>query len=152
MYSTRVTRVLVVANRTAATPWLLQEIAARSQAGPCEFAVMVPLYGGPQTDWTLDVALSHIEQAAGKRVQTVECDRDYIDAIQRALRDQQYDEVIVSMRPPPGPKWLNRHPFRWLEDLDAPVTTLMLGERTRLERGVLKVRWDDSPVARPRSR
>jgi len=35
--------------------------------------------------------------------------------------------------------------MRWLDELEVPVTTVMLGERTRLERGVLKVRWDDGP-------
>lgn len=150
MEPAHITRVLVVANRTAATPWLLEEIAARSEAGPCEFDLMVPLYAGHQADWTLDVALAHVEQAAGRPVQTVECDRDHVGAVQRALGERHYDEVIVSMCPPPGPRWLNRHPFSWLDDLEVPVTTVMLGERMRRERGVLMVRWDDALNARPR--
>ena len=135
-------RVLVVANRTAATPWLLSEIERRSRGGRCEFALLVPLTGGRHPDWTLDVALSHVEQAAGRRVETVECDRDYVGAVRRALRVQHFDEVLVSTRPPTGPKWLNPEPMRWLEKLDVPVTTVMLGERARLNRGVLAVRWD----------
>ena len=144
MDTARVTRVLVVANRTAATPWLLQEIEDRSKAGPCEFALLVPPTSGRHPDWTLDVALSHVEQAAGQRVQTVGCDRDYIGAVRRALDEQPYDEVLVSMRPPGGPKWLNPQPMRWLDELGVPVTSVVLGERTRLDRGVLKVRWDDT--------
>ncbi len=144
MDTARVTRVLVVANRTAATPWLLQEIEDRSKAGPCEFALLVPPTSGRHPDWTLDVALSHVEQAAGQRVQTVGCDRDYIGAVRRALDEQPYDEVLVSMRPPGGPKWLNPQPMRWLDELSVPVTSVVLGERTRLDRGVLKVRWDDT--------
>jgi hypothetical protein len=144
MDTATVTRVLVVANRTAATPWLLQEIEARSKAGPCEFALLVPPTSGRHPDWTLDVALSHVEQAAGQRVQTVGCDRDYIGAVRRALDEQPYDEVLVSMRPPRGPKWLNPQPMRWLDELSVPVTSLVLGERARLDRGVLKVRWDDT--------
>ena len=140
-----VTRVLVVANRTAATPWLLQEIERRANAGPCQFSLLVPLVGGRHPDWTLDVALSHVEQAAGGPVQTVECDRDHVGAVRRALSEQAFDEVLVSMRPPAGPKWLNPHPMRWLEELEVPVTTIMPGERARLERGELKVRWDDGP-------
>ena len=137
-------RVLVVANRTAATPWLLQEIERRSQGGACEFVLLVPPTGGRHPDWTLDVALSHVEQAAGQRVQTVECDRDCIGAVRRALSEQPYDEVLVSTRPPPGPKWLNPQPLRWLEELGVPVTAVVLGQRARLDRGVLKVRWDNS--------
>ena len=139
------TRVLVIANRTAATPWLLQEIERRADDGPCEFALLVPPVGGRHPDWTLDMALSHVEQAAGRSVETLECERDVIGAVQRALREQTYDEVLVSTRPPAGPKWLNPEPLRWLEDLDVPVTTVMLGEKARLERGVLQVRWDDGP-------
>ena len=93
--------------------------------------------------WTLDVALWQVEQAAGQRVQTVQCDRDGIGAVRRALREQPYDEVLVSTRPPGGPKWLNPHPMRWLDELDVPVTALVLGESMRLDHGVLKVRWDD---------
>ena len=144
MDSARTTRVLVVANRTAATPWLLQEIEQRSRAGPCEFALLVPLTSGRDPDWTLDVALSHVEQAAGQPVQTVGCERDYIGAVRRALNEQRYDEVLVSIRPPSGPKWLNPQPMRWLDELGVPVTSIVLGERVRLDRGVLKVRWDDS--------
>ena len=54
-----------------------------------------------------------------------------------------YDEVLVSTRPPGGPKWLNPHPMRWLDELGVPVTALVLGESMRRDRGVLKVRWDD---------
>jgi hypothetical protein len=35
--------------------------------------------------------------------------------------------------------------MRWLEELEVPVTTIMPGERVRLERGELKVRWDGGP-------
>jgi hypothetical protein len=139
------TRVLVIANRTAATPWLLQEIERRSNGGACEFALLVPPVGGRHPDWTLDVALSHVEQAAGQRVETLECERDLIGAVRRALREQTFDEVLVSTRPPPGPRWLNPQPMGWLEELEVPVTTVMLGERARLERGVHRVRWDDGP-------
>ena len=90
------------------------------------------------------VALSHVEQAAGQRVQTVECDRDCIGAVRRALSEQPFDEVLVSTRPPPGPKWLNPQPLRWLDELGVPVTAVVLGQRARLDRGVLKVRWDNS--------
>lgn len=142
MYMTRRSRVLLVANRTAATPWLLREIELRAEASPsCEFSLLVPLMGG-QPGWTLDVALSQVEVAAGAPVETVECDHDYVGAVQRELRRRDYDEVLVSMRPPPGPKWLNPRPLRWLDDLAVPVTVVALDQRARLDHGVLTARWD----------
>jgi hypothetical protein len=32
--------------------------------------------------------------------------------------------------------------MRWLDELDVPVTVVALGQRARLDRGVLKVRRD----------
>jgi hypothetical protein len=32
--------------------------------------------------------------------------------------------------------------MRWLDELGTPVTTLIAGQRSRLDRGVLKVRAD----------
>ena len=134
--------MLIVANRTAATPWLLDEIERRSKAGRCEFALLVPPTGGRNPDWTLDVALAQVEVAAGQPVETVECDRDYIGAVRRALSRQPYDEMLVSTCPPAGPRWLNPEPLRWLDDLRVPVTTLVPGQRARRDRGALKVRYD----------
>ena len=151
MDSPRATRVLVIANRTAATPWLLHEIEQRARAGPCEFALLVPFYGARRPDWTLDVALVHVEVAAGNPVRTVECDRDYVRAVQRELSVRAvqrelsvraYDEVLVSVSPPPGPRWLSPHPLRWIDDLAVPVTVVALDQRARLDRGVLQVRLD----------
>jgi hypothetical protein len=143
----RPTRVLVVANRTAATPWLLQEIEQRSQDGRCEFALLVPPTGGRHPDWTLDVALAQVEQAAAQRVETVHCDRDWVSSVQDALRERPYDEVLIATRPPSGPRWLHHHTMQWMVELGVPVTTMIVGERMRLDHGVLKVRWDDDGVA-----
>jgi hypothetical protein len=144
METGRTTRVLVVANRTAATPWLLQEIEHRSKSGPCEIALLVPPTGGRHPDWTPDVALSLVAQAAGRPVQAVECGRDCVAAVRRALNEQPFDEVLVSIRPPRGPKWLRRDLLQRIDGLGVPVTAVVPGQRAAIDQTVLKVRWDDS--------
>ena len=144
MFMRRTMRVLVVANRTAATPWLLQEIEQRAEDGPCEFALLVPGAGGREPDWTLDVALSVIEQAAGGSVRTFECDRDRdaIATVCRVLSDDAFDEVLVSVRPVRGPRWLRADLIRAIERLDVPVCVIGPDRRAMADHTVLDVRWD----------
>jgi hypothetical protein len=143
METGRSTRVLVVANRTAATPWLLQEIEERVKSGPCEIALLVPPTSGRHPDWTLDVARSLVEQAAGRRVATVACDRDCVESVRRALSERDYDEVLVSVRPAHGPRLLRRDLVQQIDGLGVPVTAVVPGQRAAIDQTVLKVRWDD---------
>lgn len=54
-------RTLVVANRTASTPLLLEELQRRAAARPTAFALLVPNVSGRNSaDWTLQSALTVI--------------------------------------------------------------------------------------------
>jgi hypothetical protein len=143
MESGGTTRVLVVANRTAATPWLLQEVEHRAKSGPCEIALLVPPTGRRRADWTLGVARRLVEQAAGRRVEGLECGRSCYAAVRRALSERRFDEVLVSTSPARGPKWLRRDLIRRIDGLGVPVTEVIPGRRAAIDHTVLKVRWDD---------
>jgi hypothetical protein len=64
--------VLIVANRTVATPQLLNAVRARADRSPCSFTLLVPRpYWDPDTDEavvTLEFAIPLLEQAAGGQV------------------------------------------------------------------------------------
>jgi hypothetical protein len=141
MHSTPTTRVLVVANRTAATPWLLQEVEARARAGPCEFALLVPASRGRNRDWTPDSALELLTRAAGRRIEPLEGGPDAFRAIERALRGGRFDEVLVSIPPTRGPRRLRRDLLRRIDALGVPVTAVVPGARPAVDQTVLKVRW-----------
>ena len=117
------TRILVVANRNAATPRLLDEVHRRAQAGPCEFALLIPA-GGRQGDWTFVSALPLMRRAAGGRVGSVASGPDPIASVRNALHHGNYDEIIVSTEPRRAERWLRRDLVHRIQGLGLPVTVV----------------------------
>jgi hypothetical protein len=136
-------RVLVVANRTAATHRLLDEVARRQKTGPWEFALLIPDVGDrKQADWTLDNALPLLRRAAGGPVEGILGGADPLTSVRDTLRDGHFDEIIVSTLPKKTSKWLRRDVVRKIEGLGLPVTTVTPTQKS------LRAAVDDDDVTR----
>jgi len=73
-------RILVIANRTASTPVMLDVVAERARAG-ASFTLLVPPEHG-HDDWSQEVALDQVGRAAGGEVATLDSGEDPLDSIQ----------------------------------------------------------------------
>ncbi|MEA2356915.1 MAG: hypothetical protein QOI62_175 [Solirubrobacteraceae bacterium] len=144
MESSNPAHVLVVAHRTAATPKLLAAIKERASRGPCWFHLLVP--NPVPADWhpahaerrrkttegerVLALALPLIEEAARRPTDgSVSTRHDPMDAIEEALHDDQFDEIILSTLPRGVSRWLHLDLPHRVAHLGLPVTTVIADER-----------------------
>jgi hypothetical protein len=110
--------VLVVANRTAGSPELLEALKARAEQGPVKFHLLVPAtpHG---VSWAADMhaaapeAEAHVRAAveqlrgAGLDVDDGKVgDPDPVAAVEDAVNFKDFDEIIVSTLPKHLSKWL----------------------------------------------
>jgi hypothetical protein len=121
-------RVLVVANRTAATPTLLEEVRARARRSPCTFTLLVPRpYWDPETEEaaaTLELAIPLLDEAAGGHVDGILGDSDPFAAVLQAVVRGSFDEIIISTLPARVSRWLRRDLPHRVEALGLPVTVV----------------------------
>jgi hypothetical protein len=123
-------RVLIVANRTAATPALVEAVRDRAGRGPCSFALLVPqlraeeLYGDEEARKTLELAIPLLEEASGGTVTPLIGPSDAMRAIERTLVHEHFDEVILSTLPERVSHWLRRDLPTRVQQLGIPVTVV----------------------------
>jgi hypothetical protein len=112
-------RVLVVANRTAESPELLEALRSRTMHGPCEFTLLVPSTphgiawaadmhaGGDEAEQHREAFVQELREEglniAGAKVG----DPDPLAAISDECNFSEYDELIVSTLPLRISKWLH---------------------------------------------
>jgi hypothetical protein len=142
MESARAARVLVMANRTAATPRLLEAVRRRANEGQCEFVLLIPdVTDRKAADWTLETALRLMRQPARGKVDGLVGGPDPLESVQDAVRQGNFDEIIISTLPRRASKWLRRDLIRRVEGLGLPVTAIVptrakLSREEELELGI----------------
>ena len=137
-------RVLVVANRTAATPALLACVRERAGRGPCSFTLLVPNtasgleriadpedHADTDAKATLELALPLLDEAAGGHVEGTIGDSDPFGAVQEAVERGGFDEIILSTLPARVSRWLRRDLPHRVEALGLPVTVVTAQQSER---------------------
>jgi len=90
-------RVLIVANRTAAAPDLIDAVKRHAEAQPTAFTLLIP--GAREADWTLESALPLLERAARGPVARLTDDRDDpVEAVRVAVARDQHERILLSAR------------------------------------------------------
>ena len=142
MESSTPTRVLVVANRTAATPALLEAVRERAGRSPCTFTLLIPHtahglhrvvdpedQGQSEAEETLELALPVLEKAAGSPIEGMIGDPEPLAAIQDAVNLHGFDEIIISTLPKKVSRWLHLDLPHKAAGLGLPVTTVTAAGR-----------------------
>ena len=130
-------RILVVANKTAATPSLLDAVRERAARGPCRFTLLVPnaTHGlhkvvdpedqsQSEAETVIELALPLLEEAAGSEVDAMIGVPEPLAAIQDAVNIHGFDEIIISTLPKRVSRWLRLDLPHKAAGLGLPVTTV----------------------------
>src|SRR3954469_23974620 len=133
-------RTLIVANRTAGTHLLLQEIERRAAERPTAFVLLIPDVASKQAaDWTLNEGVRSLRRAArgptGQRAAHVEGmvgGPHAFESIERALAEGHFDDVVISSLPKRTSQWLKRDLPARVEKLGVPVTVITAPKAPRM--------------------
>jgi hypothetical protein len=128
-------RVLIVANRTAATDSLLEAVRRRADAGPAEFHLLVPatprglhrvvdpeVAGRQEATEQLELALELLQMATRSEVTGHVGDAEPVAAISDTLHEREVDEIIISTLPRRLSRWMHIDLPSKIRGLGLPVT------------------------------
>lgn len=136
-------RILIVANQTAAGNHLKEEVARRMQERPCTFKLLVPATPPHSSLWTEGEAIGLATQrmnealeglrAIGARIDGEVGDSSPVEAIGDVLRQESFDEVILSTLPPGVSRWLRQDLPHRIERRYGMHVTLIVARREAAE-------------------
>jgi hypothetical protein len=103
--------VIVLANRTAAAPELIEALVHRSERGPIHATLVMPAAGPGSADRAaaqqrLDHALDAWRAAGIEQCEGVVCDPVPLEALAEVWDPMRHDEAIVCTLPGQSSKWL----------------------------------------------
>jgi hypothetical protein len=139
-------RVLIVANRTASTHVLLDEVKRRAASG-AEFTVLVPPEKGHADDWSEELAGELLGRAAGGSVARLDPGPDALDTIQAQIDQGNFDELLVSTAPQHLARWVHHDLPHRLLHLGTPVTVIPPEPDAPIDADVAGVMHKDWPMA-----
>lgn len=124
---------LVIANQTLGGEELIARIRECIDAGPCRFHIVVPATPpGEHLTWVEGeanaIAAERLERARasfrelGAEVEGEVGDANPIEAIGDAIRENEFDEIIISTLPPGPSRWLKRDLLHRAPSFGLPVT------------------------------
>jgi hypothetical protein len=103
--------VMVLANRTAASPELVAALLHRSERGPIVATLIMPSGGAGHEAKAaarerIDAALEAWRAAGIERCDGIVCDSGPVEALTEAWDPRRYDEVVVCTLPGESSRWV----------------------------------------------
>ena len=131
------TRVLVVANKTAATPALIEAVHARAGEGRATFTLLVPAAAhglhqvmdpedqdASEAEAVIALAPPLLEEAAGSPVEFLVGAPEPLAAVEDAVNVHGFDEIIISTLSTRVSRWMHLDLPSKVAGLGLPVTTV----------------------------
>jgi hypothetical protein len=133
-YAMTAARVLLVANRTAADPPLLEAVRRRARRGPAAFHLVIPatpqglhrvvdpeVSGIEAAEERLRTALAALSDAAGQPITGHVGDANPLAAVADAVNLRGFDEIILSTLPSRLSRWMRIDLPRKVRALGLPM-------------------------------
>jgi hypothetical protein len=119
-------RILIVAHKTVATPALVEAIRQRTEEGPCALTLLIPdSCDRVVTAWTLRYARRMLSRCVRAPIDGIVAEGDDAFAgVIRAVREGDYDEVMISLLPDPESRWVLEDLPGRAESLGVPITVV----------------------------